>query len=78
MRGRRQHYLLLFMIGVIGLLAEVVGGGMVFAWTQQPPPRSLADPQLFTGGVLAFVGFVIILRGVAFIAKRIIMVLAHA
>lgn len=78
MPGHRKHYVLLFLVGALGLLAEVVGAGMVFAWTQQPPPRDLASPQLFVGLLLAFAGFVIIVRGVAFIAKRIIMVLAHA
>lgn len=72
-RHDRNHKLLtLGAIGVVGLLAEAIGVWLVFAWFKTVP-RSLADPRLFVGGVLALLGFVILIRGLSFIIKQIIL-----
>ncbi len=68
----RHRFLLLAVIGFIGLLAETLGVGLLFAWWQETP-RSLDDPRLFIGAVLAVIGFVIIIRGISWIVKQIIL-----
>lgn len=71
-RKKHQHIVVLAVIGFVGLLAETVGVGLLFAWWHEVP-RSFSDPRLFLGGVLAVIGFVIIVRGISWIVKQIIL-----
>ena len=67
-----HKFLLLAAIGFFGLLAEVLGVGMVFAWWHEIP-RSFADYRLWGGIVSAFIGFVILIRGLSWVIKQIIL-----
>lgn len=71
---KRNKVILLVVIGFIGLLSEVVGTGFLFAWWHDVP-RSFTDPRLFIGGVLSFIGFIIIIRGMSWIIKQIILMM---
>jgi uncharacterized BrkB/YihY/UPF0761 family membrane protein len=73
-KRKRNKVILLIVIGFIGLLAEAVGVGFLFAWWHEVP-RSFTDPRLFIGGVLTFIGFIIIIRGVSWVLKQIILML---
>lgn len=67
-----HKFLLLAVIGFFGLLSEVLGAGLVFAWWHEIP-RSLVDYRLYVGAILAFMGFVILIRGMSWIIKQIII-----
>lgn len=69
---KRHRIILLAVIGFLGLLSEAVGVGFLFAWWQEVP-RSLTDPRLFVGGALTFIGFIILVRGLSWILKKIII-----
>lgn len=69
---KRNKFILLGLIGFVGLIAEAVGFGFLFGWWQEVP-RSFTDPRLFIGAVLTFVGFIIIIRGVSWVIKQIIL-----
>lgn len=73
-RPRKNHrnLVLLAFIGFVGLLTETIGVGLLFAWWQETP-RSLTDPRIFIGVILAVIGFMIIVRGLSWIVKRIIL-----
>ncbi len=71
-RNPHKNIVVLAVIGFVGLLAETIGVGLLFAWWQEVP-RSLTDPRIFVGGVLTVIGFVIIIRGFSWIVKQIIL-----
>ncbi len=73
-KRKRNKILLLIVIGFSGLVAEAVGVGFLFAWWQEVP-RSFTDPRLFIGSVLTFIGFIIIIRGVSWVIKQIILMM---
>lgn len=73
-KKKHEKWLLLAVIGFVGLLSETIGVGMVFAWWSEVP-RSFTDPRLFIGGVLTIVGFVIIVRGISWVVKQLILMM---
>ncbi len=72
--GSIGRYMLITLLAVIGLGAEAGGVGLLFAWLGTPD-RTLQDPRLAAGLLLAVVGFVAVLYGLRVVLKKVMMVL---